>query len=49
MSVLFLEADDQTLVARYKETRRAHPLQKDGVSVLEAIQKEKILLNDIRK
>jgi UPF0042 nucleotide-binding protein len=48
MSVIFLEADDQALVARYKETRRSHPLQKDGVSVLEAIQKEKDLLHDIR-
>ena len=28
--VLFLDADDQTLVKRYKETRRTHPLAKGG-------------------
>lgn len=49
MQIVFLEADDQALVARYKETRRAHPLQGDGVSVYEAIQREKELLSDIRK
>ncbi len=49
MQIIFLEADDQALVARYKETRRAHPLQGDGVSVYEAIQREKELLSDIRK
>src|SRR5258707_14997580 len=28
--VVFLEADEQTLVDRYKETRRRHPLAPDG-------------------
>ena len=31
--VLFLEADEQTLVDRYKETRRRHPLAPDGQAV----------------
>ncbi|OYQ67511.1 RNase adapter RapZ [Aerococcus sp. 1KP-2016] len=48
MSIIFLEADEQALVSRYKETRRSHPLQTDGVSVLEAIHREKELLSDIR-
>ncbi len=28
--ILFLDADDRTLVKRYKETRRTHPLAKEG-------------------
>ena len=28
--VLFLDADEQTLLTRYKETRRRHPLAPDG-------------------
>lgn len=28
--VLFLDANDETLLKRYKETRRAHPLSRDG-------------------
>ena len=30
MEILFLEADDETLIKRYKETRRNHPLAADG-------------------
>ena len=30
MKILFLEADDETLIKRYKETRRNHPLAADG-------------------
>ena len=29
--ILFLEADDETLVRRYKETRRKHPLAQEGL------------------
>lgn len=28
--ILFLDATDETLIKRYKETRRAHPLSRDG-------------------
>lgn len=45
--VLFLEADDDILVRRYKETRRRHPLSPQG-SVLEGIHEERILLSDLR-
>ena len=45
--VLFLEANDQTLVARYKESRRSHPLAVEG-RVMEGIKKERELLNFIR-
>ena len=30
MEILFLEADDETLIKRYKETRRNHPLATEG-------------------
>ena len=46
--VVFLEADDMSLVRRYKETRRAHPLAPDG-AVEKGITKEKEILSNIRK
>lgn len=45
---LFLEANDQTLVKRYKETRRQHPLAKEG-SVLEGIANERKVLETLRE
>ncbi|HCJ10284.1 MAG TPA: hypothetical protein DHW14_03865, partial [Clostridiales bacterium] len=45
--ILFLEADDETLVRRYKETRRRHPLMSEG-GVEEAISRERKRLEDIR-
>jgi UPF0042 nucleotide-binding protein len=46
--VLFLEADDQTLLNRYKETRRRHPLAPHG-SVTDGIQRERELLVPVRE
>jgi len=45
--ILFLEADDETLVRRFKETRRRHPLMAEG-GVEEAISRERKRLEDIR-
>ncbi len=45
--VLFLEASDETLIMRYKETRRKHPHAKGG-SVTEGIETERRLLAGIR-
>ena len=45
--ILFLEASDEALVARYKESRRSHPLAVEG-RILEGIQKERELLKDLR-
>ena len=42
--VIFLDADDKTLLKRYSETRRKHPLSDANTSLLEAIQKERQLL-----
>ncbi len=46
--VLFLEATDETLLRRFKETRRVHPLSGDGTD-LSAIKKERNMLSNIRK
>ncbi|MBQ5153158.1 RNase adapter RapZ [Macrococcoides caseolyticum] len=47
VQVLFVEASDHILVSRYKETRRTHPLQ-DNISLIDAIQEERMLLADLR-
>lgn len=46
-TVLFLEADEGTLVRRFSETRRLHPLAGEG-HVLEAIRQEREMLADVR-
>lgn len=46
-TVMFLDASDQELVSRYKETRRAHPLAMDGL-VTEGIKKERGLLEELK-
>ncbi|AZP04619.1 RNase adapter RapZ [Jeotgalibaca ciconiae] len=45
---IFLDASDDVLVSRYKETRRNHPLTQSSGTVSEGIQKERELLTDIR-
>ena len=45
--ILFMEASDQVLLKRYKETRRMHPLSPDG-RVEDGILKERKILQDIR-
>ncbi|MBR5056988.1 MAG: RNase adapter RapZ [Clostridiales bacterium] len=45
--ILFLDANDQVLVSRYRQTRRKHPLSA-GLSLTEAIEKERSLLRGIR-
>jgi UPF0042 nucleotide-binding protein len=42
--VLFLEARPQTLIRRFSETRRAHPLATAGKTLAEAIEEERALL-----
>lgn len=45
--ILFLEADDEVLVKRYKESRRSHPLSEGGL-LLEGIRKERDLLSELK-
>ena len=46
--IVFMEASDKTLIKRYKETRRIHPLAGDG-SVEDGIKKEREILKKIKK
>ncbi|MBQ4365325.1 MAG: RNase adapter RapZ [Clostridia bacterium] len=46
--LMFLDADDDVLIKRYKETRRRHPLQGEAASVQQAITQERRLLADAR-
>lgn len=46
--ILFMEAEQKTIVKRYKETRRPHPLASKGGSIEAAIEKEKELLKPIK-
>ncbi|MFL5819181.1 MAG: RNase adapter RapZ [Solirubrobacteraceae bacterium] len=46
--VVFLEADDQTLLDRYRETRRRHPMARSG-AVADGIANERALLEPIRR
>ncbi|RZB36375.1 MAG: RNase adapter protein RapZ [Desulfobacteraceae bacterium Eth-SRB2] len=45
--ILFLEADEETLLKRYSQTRRHHPLSKDK-SLLEGIRIEQEQLKDLK-
>lgn len=46
--VLFMEASDETLIKRYKETRRVHPLMAGG-RVEDGIAKEREQLAELKK
>ena len=46
--VLFLDADDKTLVKRYKETRRSHPLARGG-RVQDGLRKEREAVGFLKK
>ena len=46
--ILYMDADTKTLVRRYKESRRRHPLQSRNVSLEQAIEKEKELTAPIK-
>jgi len=47
-NVIFLESNNETLVRRYKMSRRKHPLS-NGEDILDGISKERETLKDIRK
>jgi RNase adapter protein RapZ len=47
MRLFFLDCSDDTIVRRYKETRRRHPLERDQ-GVRDGIVQERKLLNKIR-
>lgn len=47
--ILFVEASAQTIITRYKETRRMHPLSVNGRSLPEAVEQEKAMLAPVRQ
>ncbi len=46
--VVFLDAEDETLIRRYSETRRRHPFGENGVGLAEAIAAERASLATLR-
>lgn len=48
IEILYMEASDETLLKRYKETRRMHPLSPDG-RLEEGIHKERTILTPIKE
>ena len=47
--ILYMDADVPTLIRRYKESRRPHPLAEKGGSVEQAIRREMELLAPVRE
>ncbi|MCW9015792.1 MAG: RNase adaptor protein RapZ, partial [Kangiellaceae bacterium] len=47
--VVFIDANDTTLLKRFSETRRRHPLTNEGLSLAEAITLEKQRLEPITR
>lgn len=47
VEVIYLQAELKTLLKRFSDTRRKHPLTKKGMPLSEAIELEHDLLNDI--
>ncbi len=49
IDIIFLEASDETLLDRYKESRREHPLTQEGLTLMEAITEERTRLQPLRE
>lgn len=47
--ILFMEANTETIIKRYKETRRSHPLAASGTTLEEVIALERAALEPVRK
>ena len=47
--ILFMEASDQAIIQRYKETRRSHPLAEECGSLKEAIGLERRVLEPVKE
>ena len=47
-TIVYVEADTEVIIKRYKETRRKHPLTKDGSELTAAVERERVLLEPIR-
>lgn len=47
--ILFMDASDETIIKRYKETRRVHPLGDECASLEQAIELERKVLAPVRE
>lgn len=47
--ILFVESDVGTVIKRYKETRRSHPLAENGESLPETVERERNMLVPLRE
>lgn len=47
--IVFVEASEETIINRYKETRRKHPLTIDGTSLVDAVRREREILRIVRE
>lgn len=47
-NILFLDSSDEILIKRFKETRRIHPLAREG-RIEDGIIKERVLLNELKQ
>ena len=48
LKILYVEAETETIVRRYKETRRRHPLDASGSNLAEAVKNEIVMLAPVR-
>jgi UPF0042 nucleotide-binding protein len=46
--ILFVEADTETIIHRYKETRRAHPLMTGELTLTQAVERERQAMEPVR-
>lgn len=47
--ILFVEASTETIIKRYKETRRSHPLAKSGQTLTQAVELERAAMEPVRR
>lgn len=47
--LLFVEASEEAIINRYKETRHVHPLTRQGYSLRESVQMERLALEPVRR
>ena len=47
--IVFVEADTETIIKRYKETRRAHPLMTGDVTLTQAVELERAAMEPVRE
>ncbi len=48
-TILFLDASDETLVRRFSETRRIHPMESENLRVVDTISEERKVIDALRE